>query len=226
MMRKNVFKKFLILGLALILVFSIFGCGEKDEKLTFQTETDMEEFAEGETDYEKGELSNTEMEVETGVSNETEEVSETVESTDMVAIANPVRKVEFDELVELTGITLNVPADASNVVYTVISGENPVAQATFSLDEKEYCFRACATAEFEATNISGLFYEWESVEEIEVSYCAGKAYVVKDICVISWIDIAPGINYNITLEEGAEKENVLALANELFIAVQGDSDAK
>lgn len=141
-----------------------------------------------------------------------------------MSVVNSIRQVSYEELVKVTGIPLHIPEKAGDVVYTTIALEPPVAQATFTLDGKDVCLRAVATNELEAQDISGLYYEWETTEAVEVGYCTGTVYLKGDIGYVAWLDMAPGINYNLSLKSGATKEALVELANAVFTEVQGDAE--
>lgn len=130
-----------------------------------------------------------------------------------MTVVNPVKQVTYEDLVEATGIPLHIPADASDVVYTTIALEPTVAQATFTLGGHEVCLRAVATTELEAQDISGLYYEWETTDTVGIGYCTGTVYLKGDVGYVAWLDVAPGINYNMSLKSGATKERLVELAN-------------
>ena len=217
---RNLQKAELVLVLMLMLVLLMGACTKENGESLASLDTEPEEYEGVETSYEDTEAEETETIMIEAEQTESEE-EETM--TGGLAIANPIQEVDYEGLVELTGIPLAIPENAKDVVYTVISGTDPVAQAKFVVNGKEYCYRACATAEFEPINISGLYYEWEAEESVEVSYCMGKMYQREDVCVICWIDIVPGINYTLSCQKEADKEEMLALVNELFVEVQGDA---
>ena len=146
---------------------------------------------------------------------------ETEEHT--VTVVNPIREVTREEMLEEVGIPLNVPADATDVAYYVIAGESTIAQAKFSVNGLEYCLRACATGEFEPVDISGLYYTWEVQEEAEVGYCVGEVFLAGEVGYVAWLDVVPGLNYNLSIKEGATKEILIEMANTVFVEVQGDS---
>ena len=207
-------------GLVLILVLLMGACTKENGESLVSLDTELEEYEGVETAYEDTETGETEERM--SEAEQTESKEEAI-ITGGLAIANPIQEVDYEDLVELTGIPLAIPVNAEDVVYTVINGTDSVAQAKFVYNGKEYCYRACATAEFEPTDISGLYYEWEAEESVEVSYCAGKIYLREGMGVICWIDIVPGINYTLSCQKEADKEEMLALVNELFVEVQGDA---
>lgn len=221
-------KRILYMVFTIVLLLSLVGCSGEQKDLVEDLSTDennLEAMRVEEIEYLRQQVAGLEAQIE-----ELEQQIEVLErrlteaeSADQnVTVVNPVREVTPEEMVESTGISLKVPDDAMDVIYYVIAGESPIAQAVFTVNEKEYCLRACATAEFEPVDISGLYYDWEVVEDVEVGYCAGKVYLTGETGYISWLDIAPGINYNLTMKEGATKEGLVEMANSLFVEVQGD----
>lgn len=222
-MKNKTCKNVCLVALSMILFLFIGACAKDEGESLANLETEMEEFDENETAYDEEQVKSPEL-VATSEEANNEQETDAVAMMGTVAIANPVQEVSYEELIEQTGISLKTPADAENVVYTVINSETMIAQVKFSLNGKEYCYRACATSEFEAMDISGLYYEWTATEEIEVNYCAGKMHEREGMCVVTWIDIAPGINYTLSCEKDAVKEEILALVEDLFVEVQGDSE--
>ena len=72
------------------------------------------------------------------------------EDQDLTEIANPITECKTaDELLEATGISLDAPEGASDVIYsfidTGVAGESLVAQVEFTLDKNQYCYRAQET---------------------------------------------------------------------------------
>lgn len=159
-----------------------------------------------------------------GGENEVNETSISNQEVGGMSVVNPIKQVSYEELVKVTGIPLYIPEEATEVVYSTIAPEPPVAQATFTLDGKDVCLRAVATNELEAQDISGLYYQWEITEVIDVGYCTGTVYLKGDMGYVAWLDIAPGINYNLSLKSGATKEALVELANAVFTEVQGDAE--
>jgi hypothetical protein len=136
-------------------------------------------------------------------------------SADMV---NPVHKSSADEILQTLGITMNLPEDAEDAKYSIIDvneGE-PIAQAQFKLDGLSYTYRIRSSPEME--DISGAYYDWESVKNIEVYYCEGElCYNEGREGVCLWYDAATGLMYSLFTDTGATEETLLALANDLFV---------
>ena len=167
------------------------------------------------------------------------------EETGNTSIANPVKEVTEDEMVEMTGIDLPAPEGAENVRYSVIDmGDTQIAQMDFTLDGLDMYLRACPTdltnldvieggedAEVSTDglnmskgDISGLCYEWEAgatqvVQEREaiMNFNEGEAGY------IAWLDPVPGILYNLCMTEGATTTNLPEYANKVFVPLQGEN---
>lgn len=139
-------------------------------------------------------------------------------SADMV---NPVHESSADEILQTLGITMNIPEDAEDVEYSIIDvneGE-PIAQAQFKKGGSSYTYRIRSSPEME--DISGAYYDWETVKNIEVYYCEGELCYnegMEGICL--WYDAVTGLMYSIFTDTGAAEETLLGLANELFVPAQ------
>lgn len=173
------------------------------------------------------------------------------ETEDQAAgLANPVHECDHDEMVEKTTADIDAPAGAENVRYSYIDNEGePVAQVEFTLDGKEYCYRAQSTAITsimsdvegnkeatpadlmkmlaDGTNVgaalSGMYYNWES----------GASTMVADrdaVCgfnegkagFIAWLDVVPGYLYSLSMDDGCTQELLQNTAEACFVPMQGN----
>ena len=168
-------------------------------------------------------------------------------------LPNPVTECTQEELLEVTGFDLAAPADAENVAYSYIAveGEETIAQLIFTVDGKEYCYRAQPTAitsmfgsvrEDENASadsltealqnavgigaaLAGLNYEWEGMATVDVSYCEGvSANNDGKAGFISWLDVAPGILYSLGMNDGCTQDLLINMADSIFVPVQGDAE--
>jgi len=142
----------------------------------------------------------------------------TTEKKPAEEVENPVRESSAEEILETLGMTLNVPADAQNASYSIIDIEdvNPIAEAKFTRDNVEYTYRIRSAAAFE--DVSGAYYDWKIVNQIEISYCSGEVRLIEGaegICL--WYDPVPGLMYSLYVNTGASEEGLLSMANELYI---------
>lgn len=149
-------------------------------------------------------------------------VMEEPESTQLV---NPVKNVSGKELLELTGVPIDAPEGATDVTYTVIEldGTTAIAQVKFTWDGKAAFFRAQATSELEPGDISGLSYQWEDPVTTTVGHCDASIYLSGDVGYIAWLDIVPGVQYNLGMTAGADAAVLEELANAVFVPLQGDN---
>ena len=140
-----------------------------------------------------------------------------------LAIANPVKEMSREELAEKTGIDLGCPEGAENTVYSLIelSGAEPVAQLRFSLDGHELCLRAQSMSSAAAAgDISGMYYEWEYTKNVFVSMLYAVVNVSGDIGYIKWIDAEGGVQYSLSMNEGAGEKILVELAEKVYQPLQ------
>ena len=145
-----------------------------------------------------------------------------------VGMPNPIHETDEKGLAEATGISLPAPEGASDVSWSYIelNGEPPIAQMNFTLGVKKAYLRAQATGKTEASqlpDISGLYYEWNTTAEDQVAHC--KAYVNTngEAGYVTWLDVAPGVQYCLGMTEGASVLELVKLANHVFVPLQGDA---
>ena len=142
-----------------------------------------------------------------------------------VEMPNPIVESSSEEILQKLGITFGIPKDAENIYYSIIAGE--LAQMDFTWQEAECTARIKASTTTELEDISGYYFEWDKEVELPVGYNSAKARwsVIDDqtvgICI--WQDIVPGLTYSVRMTTNATLENLLILANAVYIPVQGDS---
>jgi len=141
-----------------------------------------------------------------------------------LGLVNPLKEMSREELVEATGIDLGAPENAEELVYSLISLEDsaPIAQLKFKLDGEELCYRAQSMAGQNAADISGMYYQWEIEKHVFVNMNYAVVYCSGDAGYIKWIDAAPGIQYSLSMNEGADKDKLIELAEAVFAPVQAD----
>ena len=150
---------------------------------------------------------------------------EPTEEPQTVGIPNPIHEVDEQGLVDATGIPLPAPEGAEDVRYSYIelNNDNPIAQMNFTLDGSKACLRAQATAELEPIDISGLYYNWTEQREVNVGHCSGVAYTNGEAGHIAWLDVVPGLAYDLGMSEGASIDRLIELAGLVYVPVQGDA---
>ncbi len=149
---------------------------------------------------------------------------EPAEETAPVGLVNPLRETDEAGLVEATGLSLPAPEGAENVrrSYLAIPNEAPIAQLEFTLDGAEATLRARPSGLTEPMDISGLYYEWTESASAQVGYCTAQLHTNGDAGYIAWVDVVPGILYNLAMNRGASAEKLSELANAAFFPVQGE----
>lgn len=159
-------------------------------------------------------------------------------------IVNPVQEVSEEEMVQTIGIDLPLPTEAADAVYSIIDmPDNDIAQVDFTLDGEKIYLRACVTdltefndltdpsmanpndLDLSVGDISGLNYKWNGTVVTDVQ---GREAMVnvsnKGPGYIAWLDVAPGILYNLCMEEKADLTKLQELAERLFVPMQGEAE--
>jgi len=133
-------------------------------------------------------------------------------------IPNPLRESTADEILQTLGITFNLPQEAQDVSYSIIeiAEANPIAQAQFTLNDAGYAYRIQSTDAF--TDISGSYYDWTTIEAIDIAYCSGELrYIEGGAGICLWYDIVPGLMYSVSTDTGTSRDSLLSLADELYV---------
>lgn len=166
-----------------------------------------------------------------------------------VGMPNPIHECTEEELGKATGISLAAPAGASDAKYCYIGSDNTViSQVTFTLDGKKYCYRAqptsclsieasvdenasakdLASALSDCTNVgaalAGMYYKWECISLIDIAERdAVVAFNEGKEGFVSWLDVAPGILYSLSVEKGASQTLLTDSAEACFVPLQGEA---
>lgn len=135
-----------------------------------------------------------------------------------VGLANPVKIVTPEEQAA-AGLTLNAPEGAENVVYKLIED---LIETDFTLDGVEYFYRAIPAAGPECSDISGLYYTWTTTEEGSVAGREAVANICGEAGFVMWLDVVPGINYNLCCAAPVTAEKLFEVAALVFAPVQGE----
>ncbi len=146
-----------------------------------------------------------------------------------VGMANPVKPCkDAAEQLALTNLSLAAPEGSENVSLTAIvaKGTTPIAQLDFTLNGKEYSYRARLTGATELTDtdaFAGLYYEWTNSGEAKVNYCTANYHCSKEgPAYISWLDVVPGVEYCLS-SNTATADELVSTANLVFVPTQGDA---
>ena len=153
-------------------------------------------------------------------------------------IPNPMEESTMEGVAQATGISLPAPEGATDVKYFIYKLDNPIAEMRFTLDGKQANLRAQATsltdlaidtskaksdqATYADIDISGMNYTWESIGTQIVKDRSALCFVAGKVGFIAWIDAAPGILYNLSMDDGASSETLVQMAEAAFVPVQGD----
>lgn len=143
------------------------------------------------------------------------------------AMENPWIDIDFADMCETAGFELTIPDDAE-LTACRYNKAGEMLEVVFTLDGHEYCARMASTPETELTDISGMNYEWESVEPAEV---CGRTAEIKlahegenTIEVINWLDVVPGFVYSVsTVQPDVDGLDMVAIAEMVFVEMQGEA---
>jgi len=140
------------------------------------------------------------------------------EPDSQLSLANPVKEMGREELIEACGIDLGKPEGAENMSYSLISlsDNNPIAQLHFTLDGQELCLRAQNMAGDNAVDISGMYYNWEKTEHVFVSRNYAVVYLCWEVGYIKWLDGANATQYSLSMTQGADRDTLIELAELVF----------
>ena len=140
-------------------------------------------------------------------------------------MSNPWTETTAEGLMEALGLEFAVPEGAENVAFRML-GETSLAEMEFDLDGMTYTARIQPAVEW--TDISGMYYEWEStVEDFTIGDCpawegrAADGDDTADLCL--WFDVVPGLMYSLgTVGEGdLDGFDLTAVAEQVYVPVQG-----
>ena len=145
-------------------------------------------------------------------------------------LANPWSDMTKEGLEQASGVSFGVPEGAENVAYRWLEDEG-LAEMQFMLDGDEYCARIlpAALAEGELLNISGMYFDWENEEEIEIGHCHGTIGQAQtgsedwvELC--QWYDLAPGLMYSLSVyTTDPDGLDLTAVAQMVYVPMQGDA---
>ena len=138
-------------------------------------------------------------------------------------IANPIEIFDsYDGQLQRCGLKLLAPEGAENVVIKTIAGKT--AETDFTLNGVEYYYRAEPTGELKTYDMSGLYYSWTKTEQAKVGYCDAEVRTGDSCGFVSWLDVVPGINYNLCSDKCGDAAKLVETANLVFVPTQGDAD--
>ncbi len=134
-------------------------------------------------------------------------------------LVNPLAQVSEAEML----IPVNVPEGASDVQYfTITSGESVTYETRFTLDGRKLYTRTQMTGELEPYDFSGLNYSF-TASDTEISGRAAKLYLCDSCGFIAFVDVVPGVGYNVCSQDPIDAETLTALAEACFKPLQGEA---
>ena len=141
------------------------------------------------------------------------------------AVPNPWTETGPKGFVIATGLDMHVPEGAEDVIYRV-NRFDKLGEIQFVLDG--ISFTARIKAVFPEEDISGLYYTWESEEEVSISYCPGKTFRAKDgentVDLCLWYDVVPGVMYSLSCSApDLDGFDITAVAEQVFFPLQGEA---
>ena len=142
-------------------------------------------------------------------------------------VVNPIAVVSYEELLAKTGIAFALPDGAENAAYSIINGDEVIAQMTFVLDGVNCTCRGQSAPIPEdgvIPDISGMYFQWEKTVEGEVFYSdALFQYIPGKAGVVNWYDYAPGILYSVSVDANAAEVFLRDLAEKTCPLLQGEA---
>ena len=101
------------------------------------------------------------------------------------AIPNPWLDLTQEELAARAGIVVQLPEDAEPAVYRLLP-EMALAEVQFTWQGWKCVFRAAPGDEL--TDVTGLYYTWETQEDCTVGDSVGCVWTAEDVSVCLWYD--------------------------------------
>ena len=150
--------------------------------------------------------------------------AEPAETSSLAGLPNPV--IEYasaQEQIQAVGLALEAPEGATDVQYLSILD---MAETLFTLDGVKYCYRAQPTAELESYDMSGLYYTFDEPVSGAVLRRDAKAFIGQGVGFVQWLDIVPGVNYNLSAETEITADKLFEVAELVFVPTQGDVDGE
>ena len=136
-------------------------------------------------------------------------------------VINPVHESTAEEIIDKLGVAFQIPDDVVTVEYFIIDvgEEESIAQAVFRMNGIDYTYRIQTKSYFE--DISGAYYEWQIAKAFDFNGCNGELRYNDDkegICL--WYDTDSGKMHSIFMGENASAEQLVYLANELYMSME------
>ncbi len=155
-----------------------------------------------------------------------ENAKKTTVAEESTQIANPIQESSAEEILQKIGVEFELPEGAEDISYSIISGQT--AQMDFIWNGAKCCARIEPSLALELQDISGFYFDWKNESVCKVSYNEAQVKWTTDengdtlgICI--WWDAVPGLMYSVSMKSNANEENLSALANAIYIQMQGEA---
>lgn len=136
-------------------------------------------------------------------------------------VVNPVSEVTAEEMTQKTGMGFHAPRGAEKIRYYVLDGQPAVAQVIFTLDGKEYTYRA-AEAEMDAAALSGVYFGSPTESEIMVVKAKAKLLTEGKTAVLYLLDAVPGISHALTCTDCDDPIDMTGILADVFVPLWDD----
>ena len=144
---------------------------------------------------------------------------------DMTGLANPWVDTDAEGIMQTIGVEFGVPEGAEVLAYRMLP-DAQLAEMQFVWNDMTYCARIQPTTEF--TDISGLYFDWQSEESFDMRGCECREMRVQDgdetVDLCLWYDVVPGLMYSVFTSSGSDLDgfDLLAAVEQLYVPAQGD----
>jgi len=175
-------KKLLMILIGMIMVTgALSGCGKNNTEVVNQ---------------------NTEVTTDAAeVTGATEDVNP--EDEEPAGMGNPIEEVSSEKIVEVTGSKAILPEGAENPTYLLVNNE--LGEVRFTMDSAKYNMTLRSQKLDEFTDISGMYYEWQS--EYDESIVNYEAKIMNyssdeegDIRMYLWYDAENKVMYSLSAQ--------------------------
>ena len=139
----------------------------------------------------------------------------------LVGMPNPLIESSVSGILETVGVSMPAPEFANSASWFVINTDPAVGELRFSVNGLNYTYRITPATAF--SDISGMYYTWTGSENVQVGYnTAVVSYIENEQGIIQWFDVVPGLMYSLSVDSGAQADELTEIANMIYEPVQGD----
>jgi len=142
-----------------------------------------------------------------------------------VGMINPWKEcASIEELQKLAGVRMAVPEDAENVIFRYAESVG-LAEILFNFEEADFCGRAMASdlKTNAPADISGMYFEWENVENVNIGPCPGTIGQAKTgsedwVQRCLWYDAEQGVVYSMSVSTtDLDGLDLIAFAEQMYV---------